>query len=119
MVEEGDYIYGSVSNSPSIGGMKFAFNEQAKLNDGLFEVMLVSAPNNAADLAGVVGQFASGSVEEKYVRSFTTNAIYFRCDEKVDWTIDGEFGGSYRKSDIQVVPSAVQIMAEKKVLASK
>lgn len=119
ITEEGDFIYGGISNSPSIGGMKFSFNERAKLNDGWFEVMLVTAPNNAVDLAGVVGQFASGSVEDKYVRVFQTKEITFRCDEKVDWTLDGEFGGSYRKSAIKLIPSAVEIMAEKKVLASK
>ena len=117
--EEGDFIYGSISNSPSIGGIKFSFNERARLNDGLFEVMLICAPNNAADLAGVVGQIASGNVEDKYVRVFTTSHIIFRCDEKVDWTLDGEFGGSYRQTEIQLVPSAMKIMAEKKILAPK
>lgn len=119
VIEEGDYIYGGISNSPSIGGMKFTFTEQAKLNDGLFEVMLVTAPNNPADFAGVVGQFASGNMEDKYVRVFQTDRIKFRCDEKVDWTIDGEFGGSYRKAEIKLEHEAMQIMAERKILASK
>jgi YegS/Rv2252/BmrU family lipid kinase len=119
MKEEGDYIYGGISNSPSIGGMKFSYNERAKLNDGLFEVMLVTAPNNPADLAGIASQIASGDMSNKYVRVFQTNAISFRCDEKVDWTVDGEFGGSFRKSDITLIPSAMKIMAGKKILASK
>lgn len=115
--EEGDYIYGSISNSPSIGGIKFSFTERAKLNDGLFEVMLVTAPNNPVDLAGAVGQIASGNAGDKYVRVFKTNAITFKCDEKVDWTVDGEFGGAYRKSEIKLEPSAMEIMAQ--ALASK
>ena len=119
ITEEGDYIYGGISNSPSIGGIKFSFTERAELNDGKFEVMLVTAPNNPADLAGVAGQIASGNVEDKYVRVFKTNRISFKCDEKVDWTLDGEFGGSYRKSEIKIEPAAMEIMAERKILASK
>ena len=32
------------------------------------------------------------------------------CEDEIPWTVDGEFGGSYREADVVVVPAAVKMM---------
>ena len=51
---EGDYIYGGISNAESVGGMKFSFIQNSSLNDGVFEVILVHAPDNAIEAGSAV-----------------------------------------------------------------
>ena len=41
--EEGTFVFGAISNSPSVGGFKLPFYEDSTLDDGKFEVLLVAA----------------------------------------------------------------------------
>ena len=111
---EGNFIYGSISNSTSVGGMKLAYNQDASLNDGMFEVMLVVSPDNPLDLASVVGSLATGVSDDRFVKAFKTSKLTIETDEDIDWTLDGESGGTWRNVTIRVVPEAVSLMVTKK-----
>ena len=39
--DEGEFMYGMISNSNSVGGFKMLTGKNVELNDGLFEVMLI------------------------------------------------------------------------------
>jgi len=43
---EGDYIFGGISNSMSLGGVLKFKESMVKLNDGFFEVLLIKKPDN-------------------------------------------------------------------------
>ncbi|MBQ5841409.1 MAG: YegS/Rv2252/BmrU family lipid kinase, partial [Clostridia bacterium] len=47
---EGDYIFGAVSNSTSVGGILTLDPTRVDMNDGLLELLLVRMPANAAEL---------------------------------------------------------------------
>ena len=47
---EGDFIYGMVTNTNSVGGFQIFPASQVSLDDGVFEVVLVRQPKNVADL---------------------------------------------------------------------
>ena len=40
------FVFGAISNSPSVGGFKLPFYEDSTLDDGKFEVLLVAALDN-------------------------------------------------------------------------
>ena len=48
--EEGDFIYGMVSNSVSVGGFQGMKHNEVILDDGKFEVLLVRSPSNLPEL---------------------------------------------------------------------
>jgi diacylglycerol kinase family enzyme len=52
--KEGDYIFGMVSNSTSVGGIKNITGNYVKLDDGLFEVTLVRNPRNLWETQEIV-----------------------------------------------------------------
>lgn len=109
-ITEGEFIYGAVSNSPFVGGMTLPYSRDAKLNDGLFEAVFVTAPKNAVELATVLSDLATGYLDSQYVMTFETKALKVESDMPVDWTVDGEFGGSYKSAEIEVLPRAVDLM---------
>ena len=49
-VVEGDFLFGAISNSMSVGGIVKFDERTVKLNDGLFEVLLIRNPNNILKL---------------------------------------------------------------------
>ncbi len=110
--EEGTYIYGCVSNSLSVGGMKFSFYKNSSLDDGQFEVLLVKSPDNVGDVVNILNDLSSGKVNDEYVHSFKTSKLDIVADEKIMWTLDGEYGGEYKKTNIAIVPKRVKIFVK-------
>lgn len=111
--EEGTYIYGCISNSLSVGGMQLPFYKESSLDDGLFEVLLIKAPDNVAEVVTILNDLASGHVDDEYVKSFKTSKIDIEAEESIMWTLDGEYGGECKNTHIEVIPKKVEIMVEK------
>lgn len=89
-IGEGHFIFGSVSNTTSVAGMKSPLISHSEMNDGLFEVILVSAPNNINDLNLIVQKLSSGNTDDSHVIKFKTSRVKFQFDHKMSWTLDGE-----------------------------
>ena len=109
-VLEGDFIYGAVSNSLSVGGMVKMKKDLVDLSDGKFEVLLVHNPVNAGDLNSIVG----GLLYQDYDNSpcltvVQSERIRITFDQEVPWTRDGENGGSHRTLELLCHPRAVEI----------
>ncbi len=109
-VYHGDFIYGAVSNSTSIGGMSLPVKNEVSMNDGLFEVFLIKAPKNAADLQGIITAILTQNFDNRYISYFKTRNVHFEFESPTPWTLDGEFGGEVTKADISVVNKAIGIL---------
>ena len=102
-----NYVYGSVSNSTSVGGMKIDLQSDVMMNDGLFEVLLIKAPKSAADVQNIIAAILTQNFEGPYLKYFKTDRISFSFEKETPWTLDGEFGGDIKEAEIQVVPKAI------------
>ncbi|MBQ6591402.1 MAG: YegS/Rv2252/BmrU family lipid kinase [Solobacterium sp.] len=109
ITEEGDYVFGAVSNSISVGGMQSPFLKDVSLNDGLMEVTLVKAPESLGEFSDIVSDIASGTITHENIHMFKTDHVRFISDEEVAWTLDGEDGGFSTIRDITVVKNAVAV----------
>jgi len=110
-----DFIYGMVSNSTSVGGIKHITGKDVALDDGLFEVTLVHNPKTIFDLQEIVGALLSAE-PSPLVDTIKTGSITFEADEDVPWTLDGEYGGSEKHVEISVLPHAINlILSEEEV----
>ena len=110
---EGDYIFGMISNSDSVAGIKNAFGNHANLNDGLFEVTLIRAPKNIIDIHRILNDFLNTQYDPEYVVTFKTDKITIESEQDVKWTLDGEDGGIMQKVDIHCLQRRVQILSPK------
>lgn len=61
---EGNFVYGMVSNTKSVGGMKFLVGGSTDLQDGLFEVTLIREIKNPMDLQQLVNAFMTQKFDE-------------------------------------------------------
>ncbi|MCI6640415.1 MAG: diacylglycerol kinase family lipid kinase [Pygmaiobacter massiliensis] len=107
---EGDWLYASVSNSLSVGGMDLSASAGVQLDDGVFEVLLVRAPDNILGLQSILSRMMGRDFSGPDVRLFHTRHVVFEFDKPVPWTLDGEFGGEHQTGEITVLPRDITIM---------
>lgn len=98
-VYEGEYLFGGVSNSTSLGGIIRLDGEKVDPCDGLFELSLVRQPKNLHELNRILLALMSGNPDEELIVFTHTRGVSFTCKEPMPWSLDGEYcagGGQVR-----------------------
>ena len=62
-VIEGEFIYGMITNSYSIGGIRNITGKDVALHDGLFEVTLIKRPDNLIELNKTLAALVSDKID--------------------------------------------------------
>ena len=111
---KGNFIYGMVTNSVSIGGFREITGKNVRLDDGVFEVTLIKMPKNPVELSSIVTALVSRSLHSELMISFKTAQLTLECAEEVAWTRDGEFGGAHKRVEIVNHRQAIVFRVPKK-----
>lgn len=98
---DGEFLFGAVTNSTSVGGLMKLQKDQVVMDDGLFELLLIPNPASAAELqalirALVLQDFTGGGVIFRHVP-----AVAITTPEDFPWTLDGEYGPGAEKVEIR------------------
>lgn len=114
-VIEGEFLYGMVTNSHSIGGFRgiTGTGKEVLLDDGVFEVTLIRKPSNPLELNNIIVAMVDKRVKSEHIYSFTASRIVVESEEPLAWTLDGEFGGEHRKAVIENKTKALEIRVPK------
>lgn len=100
-VIEGEFLYGMVTNSYSVGGFRGITGQDILLDDGLFEVTLIRKPSNPLDLNSIILALVDKRVKSEHIYTFKTSKLVVESENPVSWTLDGEFGGDHCKAVIE------------------
>ena len=109
---EGDFIYGMVGNTVSVGGLVNLPRDKVLLDDGRFEVILIRQPKTAKDWQSILTALTTLELSkdgEGAVVGFSAGEVTFTCDAPVAWTVDGEFGGEQQITTVRNLPRALTI----------
>ena len=109
-IYEGDYIFGAISNSMSIGGIVKFQKANVTLNDGLFEVMLVKNPQTFAEFQIIVDGILKRELNREGIEFFHTSRITVEGSEDIPWTLDGEYCQGNKKIVIENLHSALHLI---------
>ena len=82
-----------MTNSDSVGGIKALPGPDVKLDDGVFEVMLVRSPDNILEFNMIGPAILDRRIRSDNVICFKCSQIRIESDEPIPWNLDGEFGG--------------------------
>lgn len=107
---EGEFIFGMISNSRSVGGFKNLTGRKVKLDDGLFEVTLIRKPKNPLELNEILTSLLSAEDNSELIESFKSDRIEVFSEREIPWTLDGEFGGEHSNVKIINQKHAIQIL---------
>lgn len=112
-VIEDEFIYGMITNSNSVGGFKNMTGKNVLLDDGKFEVTLIRKPKNLVELNEILAFLSNMIDDTDAIYSFKSDCITFYAEEKVPWTLDGEYGGNPQEVKISNQQQALEIMVKK------
>lgn len=111
--EEGVFIFGTVCSTSSIGGMKGITGDGVKFDDGLYELLLIK-DGNILEVPSLINDILKGKFSHKRVVYERVKSVKFISEKEVPWCVDGEFGGSYKNAEIEVLKQAITIMIPKR-----
>ena len=115
---EDDFVFCSVTNSTSVGGILQLDTQLVALNDGRFEVTMVRNPVNPAQLSSIIVGLTTQSVPNDMIHFFSAKRISIECDESVEWTLDGEREAATDSVSMENLHSAVRIMIPRDVTSA-
>lgn len=108
-VIKGDFIFGMITNSLSVGGFKKITGDNVKLDDGVFEVTLIKRPGNPVELNTIMAALLNRNIDTDLMECFTASELQIESAEDIAWTLDGEFGGRHSRVEIQNYKQALEI----------
>lgn len=108
-VYEGEYLFGSMSNSTSFGGIVKLDRRKVHFSDGKLELMLVKTPKNLSELNRVLGSLMSGNYDEEMITFVQTERAVFTCAQPMPWSLDGEYAAGNDRVEICAVPQAIDL----------
>lgn len=107
---EGEFIFGMAANTNYLAGFKTAKAIKAELNDGLFEVVLIRRPKNAFELQDILSRLLTRDISTDSFCVFRAEKIVFTSENAIKWTLDGEYGGESKHSEVSVEKEAVSFL---------
>ena len=107
-----EVLLGLVCSTTSVGGFKAAHADDLgiRLDDGLSEVIVAKSITNVQDLNALGTLLVKREFDPRFFHTFQTDHVEFQFPALVDWTLDGEFGGSRDCVEIQNHKQAVEIL---------
>ena len=107
---EGEFIFGGVTNSTSVGGFIKLNPKRVNLADGEFEIILVKQPMVLADFIEIMSSLTVQTYDGDNFQMLHASKVRFTFDNKVAWTVDGEDGGKHNKVEITNCHKAIEIV---------
>ena len=110
-VLEGEYLYGMVSNTVSVGGIIGLPSDEVILDDGLLELVLVERPRSVPQLNAIIHALARQEYDaESGVVGLHASRLHITSAQPVPFTLDGEFGGEHTETEIAAVNTPSRIV---------
>lgn len=111
---EGEFIYGSISNSKYIGGFNLFKKEDIKLDDGKFEAIFVKKPKNILSTINLIFKVLSGNLNDDNIYYFKTSNIKVESKQPLEISIDGEYGGKRNELKVSNIKQNFEYILPKK-----
>lgn len=89
-IYDGRYIFGSVTNTTSVGGIVKLDKELVKMNDGLFEIVLVKYPANINDISKIIMGCTNSNFSDPVFEFVKSSKVKFTFEDSINWSVDGE-----------------------------
>ena len=108
-VYEGDYLFGAMSNSTSLGGVIKLDAGKVNATDGRFELTLVKRPKSLYELHRILLALMGGKADEELITFVHTAGASFTCAEPMPWSLDGEYASGGTDVKVEALPGALRL----------
>ena len=92
----GRFVFGSLSNSRSLGGMTTLVAKDVELDDGLLDGLFIRLPKSLHELDRLRNSLMARNFDSECVHFIRAESFEIVC-EPTAWTLDGEWGGEHTR----------------------
>ena len=107
---EGEFIFGAVCNSTSLGGLVKLDPSRVRMDDGKFELLLLRMPKTALDLQNLITAMTRMQYDYPGVILRHVRRVTLTTEENLPWSLDGEYCPSAPRVEIENLPAAIQLV---------
>ena len=107
---EDDFLFGAICNSTSVGGILTLAPEQVDMADGKFEVLLVRAPKDLAEVAECISAVQKQQYNCRMITFRSASSVKIFATEELDWTLDGEKGPTCQNITVSNLHHAIRLV---------
>ena len=108
-------MLGAVFNSTSVSGILKFDPSEIKLNDGLFEVLMIKNIK-VIEAPKMLRKLLKKDYSDERILYAKTRNFRMTSETGVPWTVDGEYGGDPKETTISVAEKAIDIISTKNPL---
>lgn len=109
-VLEGEYLYGSMSNSYSVAGLIDLPRDVIDLGDGRHELVVVKKLPSVGAFVKLAAKVLTHDLNSEYIVILHTKKAKFYFDEPTAWSFDGENGGEHEVITFENSQAAIEIV---------
>ena len=109
-VIEDDFLFGAISNSTSYAGIVSLDPKQVDMRDGQFEILLIRAPKNLAEITECIQAVQSQKYNCAMITFCNSSKIRVFTDPEMPWTLDGEKEDGHEEVLVQNLHLAMRLV---------
>lgn len=109
-VLEGQYLFGAISNSTSVGGILTLDPEQVDMSDGKFEILLVRAPKDILEIGECIHALRTQKYNCSMLTFCASRNVKIAANPEMNWTLDGEFEEGHETVEVRNLHKAITLL---------
>ena len=108
-VYEGDFLFGAVCNTNTIGGTLTLPDNLVNLSDGKLELLLIRMPEDLIDLEEIVSGLFDRDYSSPLLELVQAKEVRVETPEPLEWALDGEASGLYTDVTVTTLPKFLHL----------
>ena len=109
-IVEDDFLFGAITNTMSMGGVLTLDPKQVNLQDGWFEIFLIRAPRDIAEVSECLRALHTQKYNCQMVTFLKAKSLTVFARRDMSWTLDGEYYPGAAKIHVENLMRSVQLM---------
>ena len=111
-VVEDDFLFGAISNSTSVGGILTLDPKQVDMSDGLFELLLIRAPQDLSEVSECLRALQTQKYNCRMITFLSASRVRVTSEGEMVWTLDGERADSGAVVEAGILHHAIRLIQE-------
>ena len=112
-VVEDDFLFGAICNSTSVGGILTLDPKMVDMGDGLFEILLIRAPQSLAEISECLQALQSQQYNCAMITFRSARKVRIYANPDMPWTLDGEKEDGHEMVDVENLHHAVRLIQKR------
>ena len=107
---EGDFLFGAISNSTSVGGILTLDPQRVDMRDGKFEILLVRMPQSLLEIHECIQAVQNQQYNCSMITFFSAREITVHASGFMPWTLDGEMEPGHEQVTVTNLHRAIRLV---------